>query len=108
INQAVNQMDQVTQSNAANAEESASSSEELNAQARELQDMVNMLIGIVHGADGQHSTTPALAAPRRSSAAGPSLGNMSGMKSIAAPRKAARAGSSPSQVLPLDGDDLDF
>ncbi|MBI5832499.1 MAG: hypothetical protein HZB16_09365, partial [Armatimonadetes bacterium] len=105
INQAVNQMDQVTQSNAANAEESASSSEELNAQARELQDMVNMLIGIVHGADGQHSAAPALAAPRRSSAAGPSLGGQSKMKSIAAARASSPSASS---VLPLDDSDLDF
>ena len=65
INSAVTQMDQVTQNNAANAEESASSSEELNAQAQELQMMVGMLIGIVHGADGQQSgRAPAVAGPR--------------------------------------------
>ena len=107
VNQAVNQMDQVTQSNAANAEESASSSEELNAQARELQDMVSMLVSIVHGANGHNGSAPALASPRRGAAAGPSLAPLSKLKSIAAPRKAA-ASPSPSTVLPLDGDDLDF
>ena len=40
INTAVTQMDQVTQSNAANAEESASASEEFSAQAEELKGMV--------------------------------------------------------------------
>ena len=43
INTAVGQMDQVTQSNAANAEESASASEELSAQAEQLNDMVGQL-----------------------------------------------------------------
>ena len=40
VNTAVAQMDKVTQQNAANAEESASASEELSAQAAGLQDMV--------------------------------------------------------------------
>ena len=47
ISTAINQMDQVTQSNAASAEESASASEELNAQAEELNHMVNELLAIV-------------------------------------------------------------
>lgn len=49
INTAVSQMDQVTQRNAANAEESASASEELSAQARELNEMVWVLARIVGG-----------------------------------------------------------
>ena len=49
INQAVGQMDQVTQSNAANAEESASAAEELSAQAEELTNMVRQLQAIVGG-----------------------------------------------------------
>jgi methyl-accepting chemotaxis protein len=57
ITTAVSQMDKVTQSNAANAEESASASEELFAQAKELGDMVNVLIGIVKGAGAAHSHT---------------------------------------------------
>jgi methyl-accepting chemotaxis protein len=47
VNTAVAQMDNVTQQNAANAEESASASEELSAQARELNDMVEVLVAIV-------------------------------------------------------------
>ena len=49
INTAVGQMDQVTQSNAANAEESASASEELSAQAEELNNMVVQLQVLVGG-----------------------------------------------------------
>jgi len=51
IGTAVTEMDKLTQTNAANAEESASASEELAAQARELGDMVSILVGIVKGAD---------------------------------------------------------
>ena len=49
INTAVGQMDQVTQSNAANAEESASAAEELSAQAEELKNMVRQLQALVGG-----------------------------------------------------------
>jgi methyl-accepting chemotaxis protein len=52
VNTAVSQMDRVTQGNAANAEESASASEELSAQARELYDMVGTLRRVVGG--GKH------------------------------------------------------
>ncbi|MEO7424856.1 MAG: methyl-accepting chemotaxis protein [Fibrobacteria bacterium] len=51
IGTAVTEMDKLTQSNAANAEESASASEELSAQASELKDMVNVLFAIVTGSD---------------------------------------------------------
>ncbi len=49
INLAVSQMDQVTQSNAANAEESAAAAEELNAQAESVKDSVLMLQRLVGG-----------------------------------------------------------
>lgn len=45
------EIDQVTQSNAANAEESASASEELSAQAAELRELVKSLARIVGGKD---------------------------------------------------------
>jgi len=47
VNGAVAQMDQVTQTNAANAEESASASEELSGQAQNLNAMVEELVAIV-------------------------------------------------------------
>jgi methyl-accepting chemotaxis protein len=53
VNTAVAQMDKVTQSNAANAEESASASEELSAQARELRGLADVLATVVSGTPNQ-------------------------------------------------------
>jgi methyl-accepting chemotaxis protein len=47
VNEAMVQMDKITQKNAANAEESASASEELNSQADGMMDIVGDLIGVV-------------------------------------------------------------
>ncbi len=65
VNTAVSQIDQVTQSNAASSEEAASASEELSAQAAELQEMVNVLVRIAGGRQGNGSANGhgALAAP---------------------------------------------
>jgi len=52
VNTAVSQMDKVTQSNAANAEESASAAEELNAQAAVLKELVEHLRALTHGRQG--------------------------------------------------------
>jgi len=49
VNTAVSQMDKVTQQNAANAEESASASEELSAQAESMDQAVQDLVGLVGG-----------------------------------------------------------
>ncbi len=49
VNTAVAQMDKVTQQNAANAEESASASEELNGQAESMNSVVDNLIELVEG-----------------------------------------------------------
>jgi methyl-accepting chemotaxis protein/methyl-accepting chemotaxis protein-1 (serine sensor receptor) len=56
ISKAVAQMDQVTQKTAANAEESASASEELNAQSQALMSVVKRLRDLV-GADSEDSVT---------------------------------------------------
>jgi len=53
VNTAVAQMDKVTQQNAANAEESASASEQLTAQASAMNDMVNELAVLVGGCNSQ-------------------------------------------------------
>ena len=55
VNTAVAQMDKVTQQNAANAEESASASEELSAQAESLNDLVAELVALVGGASEKGS-----------------------------------------------------
>ena len=53
INAAVGQMDKVTQSNAAGAEESAAAAEELNAQAVVMKESVNELLKLVGGLSGE-------------------------------------------------------
>ena len=55
VNTAVAQMDKVTQQNAANAEESASASEELSAQAESMNEVVTQLVTLVGGAAGARS-----------------------------------------------------
>jgi methyl-accepting chemotaxis protein len=55
VNTAVSQMDKVTQQNAANAEESASASEELSAQAESMKEIVGQLVALVGGAGSQTS-----------------------------------------------------
>jgi methyl-accepting chemotaxis protein len=56
ISTAVSQMDKVTQSNAANAEESASAAEELNAQAEYLEQSVVKMLAFVGGAHHDAAT----------------------------------------------------
>jgi methyl-accepting chemotaxis protein len=56
ISKAIAQMEQITQSTAANAEQSASAAEELNAQSETLKDVVNGLrarVGGIHQAESQ-------------------------------------------------------
>ncbi len=74
VSTAVIQMDQVTQRNAANAEEIAAAAEELNAQADAMESVVKTILEIVHGAAsaagraGTRSPAHALAAPFRAPA----------------------------------------
>ena len=51
INLAVSELDKVTQANAANAEQGASASEQMNAMATTMQELVNALIVMVGGKD---------------------------------------------------------
>jgi len=57
VNIAITEMDKVVQQNAANAEESASASEEMNAQAEQLRDYVGELVMLVTGEKDQHIST---------------------------------------------------
>jgi methyl-accepting chemotaxis protein/methyl-accepting chemotaxis protein-1 (serine sensor receptor) len=58
ISRAITQMEQVTQSSAANAEESAAAAEELNAQAEAMKDVVETLRAMVDGGGSVVRTTP--------------------------------------------------
>ncbi|MCP4694555.1 MAG: methyl-accepting chemotaxis protein, partial [Desulfobacterales bacterium] len=112
VNTAVTEMDKVVQSNAANAEESASASEELNAQAEQMMASVSDLMLLVAGANGNGY--------HRSAATGSMLAGKTrgGRRSFLAKKKAkqllpmddeddgsrpgARNEMSPQQVIPLD------
>jgi methyl-accepting chemotaxis protein len=64
INLAVGQMDKVTQSNAATAEESAAAADELNLQAEVMKQSVAELLRLVGGKSGATATRPAASARR--------------------------------------------
>ncbi|HTI99200.1 MAG TPA: methyl-accepting chemotaxis protein [Dongiaceae bacterium] len=75
INTAVSQMDKVTQSNAANSEETAAAAQELNSQADNLQHSVGELLALVGG--GSKSVPPAIR-PNASPTSGKSQSPKSG------------------------------
>jgi methyl-accepting chemotaxis protein len=58
VNKAANEMDKVTQQNAANAEESASASEELSSQAETMQGFVVDLANLAGTSNGRGSAAP--------------------------------------------------
>ena len=105
INGALSQMDQVTQANAANAEESASAAEELNSQAEELRRMVADLQEIIGGKgavrhhEGDRSPEPQTC--RYTVAKGKSLANDAAQKREEAP---ASEDKSHEDWLPLESD----
>ncbi|MDB5047345.1 MAG: methyl-accepting chemotaxis sensory transducer [Fibrobacteres bacterium] len=117
IGAAMGQMDKVTQSNAASAEESASASEEMFAQAKELGDMVHVLVGIVRGGgesqalasgSGTHSSRSQASRPAAAHKAAKPIPEGDWSPQPAA--KASRNGHHPSvraeSILPLSEDDL--
>ncbi|MBI3885884.1 MAG: chemotaxis protein [Opitutae bacterium] len=70
VTNSVSQMDKVTQSNAANAEETAGAAEELSAQSTALKEAVANLQHLLGGADHRDDARPATDASRHPSAAG--------------------------------------
>ncbi|MCC8107551.1 MAG: methyl-accepting chemotaxis protein [Planctomycetes bacterium] len=113
VNTAVAQMDKVTQSNAATAEESASAAEQLSGQAESLSGMVEQLVGMV---EGSTTGTRSLSGTRQPRAALPRpapkmLGDSSsrgGNADHSAPARAATVKTVRSDdIIPLDaGDDF--
>lgn len=113
INTAVAQMDQVTQSNAANSEEAASASEELSAQAAELNEMVNALVRVVDGASNSRDKAPSSfsdtgALQRHRTALPETSQRVSPVKRKPVIQAAHNAPKTlaPHEVIPLDDDDL--
>jgi methyl-accepting chemotaxis protein len=110
VSTAMTQIDQVTQSNAANSEEAASASEELNAQAKELNEVVNVLSVIVGGAAAARSNAAAasrksLPKPKAAARQQPA-GERRAPKALPQQQKKKGEMVNPEQVIPLDDDDL--
>ncbi len=115
VNKAVSQMDQVTQGNAANAEESAGAATELNSQAQSLREAVTQLLQLVEGSAAGNPTAkqaePAFkpvhrAEPRTASA---NLSRSNGKATVAARRQTVFAGNGKTAhprngALPAAGD----
>ena len=59
VNQAIGNMDQVTQSNASSSEELAASSEELSSQALSMNDLVGDLVGVIDGEEAKQKRAKA-------------------------------------------------
>ena len=87
INTAVSQMDRVTQSNAATAEESAAAAEELNAQAEVMKQSVAELLQLVGGQTNAGAPAPAI---RRPENRGSSSGSADQSGSAAADKHSGR------------------
>ncbi len=117
INTTVNEMDKVTQQNAANAEESASASEELSAQAQSVNDVVAELMTLVGGSrsrKGRHTEG------KKGASASMTTSHVSGRVAKKVSKKQAfgrsdetlhriamSAEKEPQRVIPL-GDDADL
>ena len=110
VNAAITQMDQVTQSSAANAEESASASEELSSQAVELKNMVDVLVTIV-GNTGSGKNGTGSAKKRKPALKVAAVHNAHHKVLTSARKTMARAETkvvSPNDVIPLDDDFEEF
>ncbi len=114
VNTAVAQMDKVTQSNAASAEEAASAAEELSAQSRALNNMVEDLVSLVEGKTRGNAMLPLqggtgvgagpraarrIAPPAQRSNSGSRTGNFSAPSSHSGENVKVIAAS---DVIPLD------
>ena len=108
VNIAVSQMDKVVQQNAANAEESASASEEMKSQAQGMQTFIESLVGLV-GADADTRSAfrskrikkDKFAASSTKKVTGPAPGSQAG-------REEKRSEVQPKDIIPLDEDERDF
>jgi len=107
INTAVGQMDKVTQSNAANAEESAAAAEELNAQAASMKESVNELLQLVSGAGQEPKTKPGMA-PSVSIRLPATVAHRSKDNGHALVVPKATNGNGRHSKIPLEGDFRDF
>ena len=110
INKAVTEMDKVTQQTAGNAEESASASEEMNAQAMSMREVVQELMLVIGGSsNGNHPAATRAVPGQRTRVQLPERKIMAGQASAKGKGMAALP-VKPSQVIPLEeeGEFKDF
>ena len=108
VNTAVSQMDKVTQQNAANAEESASASEELSAQAEQMNQIVGELIAMVGGNSSKRSTSNSMNFSRNTTRKANRLSTADhAFHQIAGgtEKKARTKVTAAAKTIPLDDDD---
>jgi ABC-type transporter Mla subunit MlaD len=105
INKAVIEMDKVTQVSAANAEEMASTSEELNAQVKQMENVVNELVALIGGGgNGNGSDVRSFKKPPISSRAKNSFSE----KKVKGPAPQIGGTKKTRQLIPMDHDFRDF
>jgi methyl-accepting chemotaxis protein len=117
VNTAVTEMDKVTQSNAASAEESASAAEEMTAQAEALKEAVAELLCLVNGHKTYQGPTvkPTAAPPGQHAAVSSTIRAKATPHALLAPFQAAKlapalaaTGGRNDGGIPTEGDCQDF
>jgi len=108
ISRAVVQMDEVTQRNAANAEESASASEELDAQSQALLAVVWQLQALVGAGSSDHAASRRFVMPRRTVAAARPVQNQHRPHAATAFRKPVLTGGRARAAAEFPLDDGEF
>ncbi len=107
MNNAVAQMDKVTQENAATAEESASAAGDLASQSTQLNDMVGELLGIVTGgASGGAVQQQSVGRPAKRIQIQANGGRR--QRALPAPRATPAKSATvlvPNEIIPLDASD---
>ena len=112
VTRAIHEIDNVTQGNAAAAEESAAAAEELNAQAEMMKGSVSQLLAMVSETEGQTKTKAETIKPRRPQP--PATTSARKIQSPArkalppAPRKPPAKHKKPEDIIPMDDDFADF
>ncbi|MBW1780710.1 MAG: hypothetical protein JRL30_08205 [Deltaproteobacteria bacterium] len=108
VNRAVAEMDRVTQQNAGNAEESASASEQMRAQAEQMKRVVRELETLV-GSGGKIKDASRRSDGGRTEASNDaSIGSVVKKVNTEPAREIAKKEVSPDEVIPLDDDEEEF
>lgn len=111
INQAMADMDKVTQSGAANAEETASASEEMNGQAESMQAFVSDLMAVIDGGKSSQAGMMSAGArgggkKRRRMLPAPGGARKAAPSATQAPPAQSKLSKKAAEAIPLEEDDF--